>query len=105
TRDPSDLEPNRFGIPILLALALLAAWLSATTLIGRRIFRDALGRVCLLGPVIGIIVFVFASPFAEVRFVNPAFLLLFACAAVPARWAESRQRLALLGLNLAALVL
>ena len=44
---------------------------------GRLIRSEPMVRVCLAGPVVGLMLFVWRSPFAEVRFVFPVFAMLF----------------------------
>lgn len=75
------LTGGNYGLPVSLALVLGAVWL--TLLIVRRhlVLRDPLLRVVALGPVIGVALFVWKSPFPEVRFVLPCFLLLFVAVA------------------------
>ena len=46
--------------------------------------REPITRLCLFGPPLGIGLFIFVSPYAEIRFVYPSLLLLFACAAIAA---------------------
>ena len=46
-------------------------------------------RLCVVGPILGIALFIFTSPYDEIRFIGPSLLLLIACAgiALPAsRW-------------------
>jgi hypothetical protein len=66
----------------LLFVTLVVAWGAAIVVAGRRVVREPLVRACVVGPVVGIGVFVLTSPYAEVRFVDPAFLLMFACVAL-----------------------
>jgi hypothetical protein len=77
------LSGTHFSMPPLLLAVLAAAWAAATAtlLLRRTSIRQPLTRLCVLGPPIGIAVFVLTSPYAEVRFLDPAFLLLFASAA------------------------
>ena len=75
-------------VPILAVLAL--GWLAAIAGAWRRIWREPLVRICLLGPPIGILLFVFASPYPEVRFVFPALVLLFGASAIAiVSWSQS----------------
>lgn len=62
--------------PILL-VALLVAWTVAVARSVRRLGREPLVRVVLLGPIVGFGLFVFESPYGEIRFVNPSLSLLF----------------------------
>jgi len=55
-------------------------------LFGRRaVWHDPIARICVMGPLIGTVAFVFTSPYAEVRFLYPWFLTaIFAIALWPA---------------------
>jgi hypothetical protein len=57
-------------------------WLALLACRWRSLPRDPLLRACLLGAPLGLALFVLRSPFPEVRFCFPPFLLLFACLAV-----------------------
>lgn len=73
-----------FSIPIMLLAALSVVWLIVVVARCRQAARDNLLRICLIGPIIGACAFVFGSPYPEVRFLDPSFLLLFATiAALP----------------------
>jgi hypothetical protein len=63
-------------------IALLLAWVAAMIVRFRQIGVDPRVRVCALGPWVGLVVFIAAAPFPEVRFVYPSFILLFASAAM-----------------------
>jgi hypothetical protein len=67
-----------YGIPPLLALILIAGWLAAA----RHGLRDRLRRTAILGPVIGIALFVALAPYGEMRFAYPSVVLLFAACAI-----------------------
>lgn len=67
--------------PMLLAVAAILTALFTRL---RALGSDPLVRICLLGPPIALLIFVTASPYAEVRFLYPAFVLLFAGAALAA---------------------
>src|SRR5205807_2882599 len=74
------------SIPPLLLWPLLLGWLGAL-LRGRQLLTDPLLRTCVLGPVVGIAIFIAKSPYAEVRFLFPSMVLLFAAAGAGAnRW-------------------
>jgi hypothetical protein len=46
---------------------------------------DPLARTCVIGPPVGIAIFVFTAPYGEMRFAYPSVALLFACLAVALR--------------------
>ena len=94
-----------FGLPTIITIVIVGAWVVACFQngnVGSEVHRRAgffgqhtrlfgipqnrryrtLHRVCLIGPVLGVAIFFWKSPFPEVRFVLPVFLLLFACAAI-----------------------
>lgn len=91
-----------FSIPVMVLAALAAVWLIVVATRARQSGRDGLLRICLFGPVIGIGVFVFGSPYSEVRFLDPSFLLLFAAvAALPlGGFAASAAALLLAGISI-----
>ena len=68
-----------YAVPVALAVVLILAWLVALVLRAKQLRNDPLVRVTLVGPVIGIALFLLTSPYAEMRFVYPSLLLLFAC--------------------------
>ena len=51
----------------------------------RRGIGDLIVRTSILGPVIGLAIFVFAAPYGEMRFAYPSIALLFACIAIAIR--------------------
>ncbi len=71
-----------YGVPILVLIVLAIGWLAAAAGAGRRLLREPLVRLIVLGPPLGFILFLCLSPFPEVRFVFPAFLLLFLASAI-----------------------
>ncbi len=76
-----------FAIPGALCLVLICGWSMAVGFGVRRLLHDPLLRACLLGPVIGLVVFVAYSPYPEIRFVVPALLLMMASlGAIGTRW-------------------
>lgn len=68
------------SLTIWPTVAVAVGWGAGLVLSARRVLADPLMRACFLGPVIGIAVFVFKSPYAESRFLAPVYLLLFAAA-------------------------
>ncbi len=73
---------DSYNLPIPLAIVLGTAWVASICVaVRQREFRPAL-RAAVLGPPLGIAIFLLLSPFPEVRFVLPEFLLLFACGGV-----------------------
>ena len=64
------------------AVVLMLCWFGALVTSARLLLRTPLVRLCVLGPVVAFALFVALSPYAEVRFVLPGLLLMFACAGV-----------------------
>jgi hypothetical protein len=66
-----------YGLPIVILL------LTGTAVIGCLLFISSrtmpILRVCAVGPIVGMTIFYSTSPFPEVRFLLPVFLLMFAC--------------------------
>jgi hypothetical protein len=81
-----------YSVPPVCACLLIAAWI-ATLVFDRRWWQRPLTRAAVLGPVLGIAVFYFRSPFPEVRFIIPLIATVFALTAatmtraLPSRWA------------------
>jgi hypothetical protein len=72
---------GEYGLP--MALAIVLAFAVVVSLLFFRSFRkQPIFRACVLGPLIGLALFYWRSPFPEVRFLLPVFLLLFACGGV-----------------------
>jgi hypothetical protein len=75
------LSGGSYGLPVGLFVVIgcgcMAMWIGHL----RESLRDPLVRTCVIGPIVGLALFVWKSPFAEVRFVFPTFVLLFACLA------------------------
>lgn len=65
-----------------LAVGVLAAWLAGAAVSARRALRDPVVRVTMIGPLVGLLIFVFTSPYPEIRFLYPELLLMF-CAIAP----------------------
>jgi hypothetical protein len=63
---------------VTVGIAFVAAWAGRF----RRVAGDPLTRICLLGPIVAIAIFWRTAPYAEVRFVFPAFILVYAAAAI-----------------------
>jgi hypothetical protein len=64
-----------FGVPVVLGVVLLLGWLIATAVQG--LFRPQREKILVtLGPIIGLALFLLVSPYAEVRFLLPALLLM-----------------------------
>jgi hypothetical protein len=70
------------SLPLWPMLLVMLGWFAALVRQFRGVRSDPLTRLCLLGPAIALVVFLLTSPYAEVRFVYPAFVLLFAAAAM-----------------------
>jgi hypothetical protein len=75
------LLDGAYGLPASLAAVLAIPWLRSAITSSRSLRSDALLRACALGVPVGLLIFYAESPFPEVRFVLPVFLLLFACSA------------------------
>jgi hypothetical protein len=72
------LSGGNYGLtPTLMATACVG-WLAFVIVRARQPVSDPLIRVTLIGPVLGLGLFIWWSPFPEVRFVVPSFLLMFA---------------------------
>jgi hypothetical protein len=69
---------SNYGMPVLMAAVLQIGWIFSMPWR----LRDAIARTCGIGVPLGLALFFLASPFAEVRFVLPIFLLLFASCAI-----------------------
>jgi hypothetical protein len=74
-----------YSMPPLLALMLVILWAVALVRGAGALRSDPLRRCILLGPPIGLAIFFFFSPYAEVRFIFPVFVLLFAAAGMALR--------------------
>jgi hypothetical protein len=70
-----------YGMPVALAVLLAFSWVACCALRWRDIRSQPILRACILGSAIGIAIFYWRSPFPEVRFLLPIFLMLFACLA------------------------
>ena len=70
-----------FGVPAAVAIVGGVGWLATVARPGRRRWRDPLLRAVAVGPPLGVALFVWRSPFPEVRFLFPAVLLLIVTAA------------------------
>jgi hypothetical protein len=68
----------RFG----LAQILIFGWLAAGVLSLRRAASDRLTRTALMGPIIGVGLFVLAAPYGEMRFTYPSLLLIGVAGAI-----------------------
>ena len=60
-----------FSLGPALAVLLLIVLVGAALLAFRRVLREALSRVLVIGPIVGTIAFIFTSPYGEVRFLYP----------------------------------
>ncbi len=96
-----------YSLPPLPALLLIAGWMSACAwAIWHSRLRDPLVRAVLVGPALIVALFIAVAPFAEVRFVMPAFVLLFAGAGLGIRATFAAHRVQyLLGGTIALLCL
>ena len=69
---------GRYGVPGQVLLVAAVGW--AATAVARRSWADPVRRACLMGPLIGVALFAWRSPFPEVRFLFPALLPMLAMA-------------------------
>lgn len=77
------LAQTYHSLPLPLLWVLAAGWLAAVFFSRRRIRREPLVRVCVVGSVATLGLFLLTSPHHEVRYVFPQIALLFAAAAAP----------------------
>jgi len=77
----ATLMEGYFGMPPALFILLALAWAAALLRTARSLLADPQRRLLILGPPIGLLLFRYLSPYAEVRFVLPVFVLMFAAAA------------------------
>lgn len=75
------LSDTYHSMPVTVLVPLLGMALAAIVLSIKSLRDDPLLRVVLLGPFLGLTLFVLLSPHAEVRYMFPLFLLLFVGAA------------------------
>ena len=75
-----------FSVSPDLMILLAGGWIVAVVVSMRQIVRSPLTRVCLLGPPLGIAIFLFISHVNEIRYAYPSLFLLFACCAIAAGW-------------------
>ncbi len=94
------LSATYHSMPLAPLAGLAAGWIGGIAGAGRAAWRDPLKRTCLVGVPLTLVLFRFASPHHEVRYVFPLFLLLFATAGwALERWVTARAaRLGLAGL-------
>jgi hypothetical protein len=70
------------SLPAWPAVILVIALLAAFTRRFRQLRTDPLVRTCLLGPLLVLLPFWALAPYAEIRFIFPGFILLFAAGAI-----------------------
>jgi Glycosyltransferase family 87 len=70
------------SLPLAPSLLALIGCLAAFTARFRRLRDDPLSRACLLGPPPALAIFLIASPYPEVRFILPAYVLVLAACAI-----------------------
>jgi hypothetical protein len=66
-------------VPVVVAVLMAAVWV-ATFFVDRTWWKKPLARAAVIGPLVGILVFYFRSPFPEVRFITPLVAVLIALA-------------------------
>ncbi len=71
------LAGGYYSMPAILLAGLGVTWAAALFASRRRVLREPFQRLLLLGPVVGVTLFAFFTPQPEVRFLLPAFSLLF----------------------------
>jgi hypothetical protein len=79
------LAEGYFSLPLLQWAALGLAWLGSIIFQSPRITSEPVVRLTVLGPLLGIGLFLLASPYDEIRFIYPSLVLLFACVALAVR--------------------
>jgi hypothetical protein len=73
---------------VIVAIGFVASVLAAVR--GRRLLREPLVRVCAVGPIVGLLLFLATSPYAEVRFLYPVLVLAYAaCGLAIAGWVRN----------------
>ena len=82
----SGEQGGYYTLPPIFVGLLAIGWIGAALICGRRLMRDPLGRLCTIGPPLGIALFIFLSPYALIRFAYPSILLLFACVGLALSW-------------------
>ena len=75
----SAIVGGSYGVPVIVAAVIAAGWLAAMV---RRTWPGPALWACLIGPPVGVALFVWRSPFPEVRFLFPVVLMGLATAAV-----------------------
>jgi len=78
------------SLPIAPMLVLLIGLLTAFAARFRQLRADPIIRLCLLGPPLALTIYLTFSPYPELRFLDPAFLLLFAASALAVAWIRPR---------------
>jgi len=77
-----------FAIPGSVALTFALAWIAAIAFGVRRAVGHPIERLVIIGPMIGVCIFLFMSPYPEIRFIVPALILVVASVGLlPRRWA------------------
>jgi hypothetical protein len=66
----------------ILWLGCVVSWVAVSLRHRGRVVREPLLRTCVLGPIVGIAIFILTSPYNEIRFINPSLILLMACATI-----------------------
>ncbi|HYO07947.1 MAG TPA: hypothetical protein VER17_03170 [Tepidisphaeraceae bacterium] len=78
-----------YGMPAVVLGVAAFGWGAGLIAAGRRALREPLVRTCLIGPVVGVALFIALAPYGEMRFAYPSIALLFAAGAiglVPMPW-------------------
>lgn len=76
------LAKRYHSVPVPIFCILTLGWLAAIAMARGRLLREPIVRIALLGPPIGLTLFIAFSPYPEVRFVFSSLVLLFVAAAV-----------------------
>ena len=103
----SVIVGGAYGMPIAMAAVLALAWILCLATVWRGIWSNPILRASVIGSAAGIAIFFWRSPFPEVRFFLPVFLMLFAClsAVIPRIHRREKTAAAMAGLVLLAAIL
>lgn len=80
------INDGPFDVPTAMFFSLAITWLTTCVVAGRRAIGEPLTRLCLIGPIAGLGLFVAISPYPEIRFLLPSLILMIAATGVLPRW-------------------
>lgn len=89
------LVAGYYSLTVWAALPLACLWCAAVCIAWKRLVRSPIVRTAILGPPLGIALFMLLSPYPEIRFVYPSLLLMYGCAAIVAASASGGWAIAL----------